>query len=517
MQKLNLDLDQESTLTITNNGVDVIKLKRLGNQPGDVRDSSTALFNNIEIQPNASAKVGPFTSIKRYVILGNPADYTHTIVKERLAYNHQATGIMSGGLLSVNGSDVTKFDVAEGFGTIVDNYTDPENPNVIHINWPAYTAVTPTYLAVAIVSFVGIDAGGNIVQFVGTITDDARRDYIIIGILVHTSNTVVEGAAFFPYPAYDQAHAFLDFSDVIGPVNKDGNKFSANGSSLELAKTEGILFRLGVNWANSQKTPNNLTVPAETAPNFFISYQNGSGSFVGNERDTDIDPTKYDDGSGTLATISGNKWQIIRIYLATNNDVIICPGQNTYSKEDQALAAVNIEVFNKNPVLLATNLRAFLVIRKNCTDLSDESKCHFVEVDKFGQVASEGSSAIVPSAPPAGIATVTSTPKTSNFNVNLNKAYQIDTTSGTVQGTLAEADEDHVGCIAECWIISNPATNNVTIRGQNDTDTINGVTGTGGSPAIATFSSANTNYQMFRVTVIDENTYLIDGTDSVAT
>lgn len=74
-----------------------------------------------------------------------------------------------------------------------------------------------------------------------------------------------------------------------------------------------------------------------------------------------------------------------------------------------------------------------------------------------------------------------------------------------------------IGSIAECWIMSSPATHNVTIRGQNDTDTINGVTGTASNPAVATFSSATTGYKMFRVTVIDENEYLIDSPDSVST
>lgn len=513
MPNLTLTLTQEHTLTVENIGVSVLKLQRLGNLPGGVRDSSTALFNNIEIQPNSFIKVGPFTSTKRYIIIGAAADYIHTINEERLAYNHQSTGIMSGGVLSVNGGDVTKFDVAAGSGTIVDNYTDPENPNVIHVNWPTYTAVTPTYIAAAIISFIGIDAGGNVEQFVGAISDTSRRDSIIIGILVHTNNSIIEGAAFFPYPAYDPAHAFLDFSDVIGPMNKDGNKFSANGSSLELTKTLGTLFRVGVNWVNSQKTPNNLTVPAETTPNFFVSYKDGSGSFIGNERSTTIDPTKYDDGTGTLATITGNKWQIMRVFLAPNFDVILSPGQNLYTSQTQALSALNVETFDRNPATSVTNFRAFIVIKKNCTDLSDTATCSFIEVDKFGQVAAEGVSIVIPS----GISTVSSTPKTSAFNVNLNKAYIIDNSSNTVQGTLAEADDDNIGNVAECWITSNTATYNVTIRGQNDTDTINGVTGTGGSPAIATFSATTSGYQMFRVTVIDTNTYLIDGTASVAT
>lgn len=513
MNRITVNLPQERTLNVTNNSAGDIVIKRLSNQPGAERASSSPLYADVDLAENATVSIGPYTEGQRYVIVGPQEAYDYNITYEPLAHNHQGTGLINGGLLSINGSDNTKFDISAGKGTIVDNYTDPENPSILHIEWPAQEAVTPTFLASAIVSFVGIDTGGNVAQFVGTITEAERRDYIIIGIIVHTQGIIVEGVAFFPYPSYDQAHALLDLTDVMGPINKTGNKFSANGATLEIQKNSGELHRIGINWQNSQKVPNTITVPAEAAPNFFLSYQDGLGSFKGFERDTEIDPTKYDDGTGTLATISGNKWQIMRIYLAANFDVIVSPGQTLYTTKNNALQAINTETFNKNPVLDDTNLRCFLVVRKNCTDLSDSDFAVFVNADKYGQVAAEGAAFNIPS----GIATVTSTPKTSNFNVNLNKAYRIDNSSGAIQGTLAAADGDRIGYIAECWIMSSPATHNVTIRGQNDTDTINGVTGTASNPAIATFSSATSGYKMFRVTVIDENEYLIDSPDSVST
>lgn len=512
MARLTINLPQERTLDITNISTGTIKIKRLSNQPGDLREADSPLYADVDLAPSSNVRVGPYTEGQRYVIVGPQEAYTYTIGYEPLSHNHQGTGLINGGLLSIN-ADPTKFDISAGKGTIVDNYTDPENPSILHVEWPELTGITPTFLSSAIVSFVGLDTGGNVAQFVGTITEAERRDYIIIGILVHTQGIVVEGVAFFPYPSYDQAHALIDLTDVMGPINKTGNKFSANGSSLELSKNAGELHRIGINWQNSQKVPNTISVPAETTPNFFLSYQDGSGSFKGFERDTEIDPTKYDDGSGTLATITGNKWQVMRIYLAANFDVIVSPGQVTYTSKNNALQAINTETFNKNPVLDDTNLRCFLVVRSNATDLSDTSKAVFVNADKYGQVAAEGAAFNIPN----GIATVTSTPKTSTFNVNFNKAYSIDNSSGAVNGNLTEASADKVGQVCECWITDNTATNNVTLTGFNDTDTINGVTGTAGNPPVATFNASTSNYKKVSVTIIDENTYLVDGADSVST
>lgn len=240
------------------------------------------------------------------------------------------------------------------------------------------------------------------------------------------------------------------------------------------------------------------------------------------------EPREADSPLYSNVNLAASRTVQIGPYTASQRYVIVGPQEAyTYSIDYEPLShnhqatglinggllSINTESFSKNPVLDDTNLRAFLVVRKDCTDLSDTSKAVFVNADKYGQVAAEGASFNIPS----GIATVTSTAKTSNFNVNLNKAYRIDNSSSAIQGTLAAADDDHVGCIAECWIMSSPATNSVTIRGQNDTDTINGVTGTASNPAVATFNSATTGYKMFRVTVIDENEYLIDSPDSVST
>lgn len=164
MPRLTINLPQERTLNITNVSTGDIKVKRLSNQPGELREADSPLYADVDLAASSTVQIGPYTAGQRYVIIGPQEAYTYSIDYEPLSHNHQATGLISGGLLSIN-ADPTKFDISAGKGTIVDNYTDPENPSILHIEWPEITGITPTFLGSAIVSFVGLDTGGNVAQF----------------------------------------------------------------------------------------------------------------------------------------------------------------------------------------------------------------------------------------------------------------------------------------------------------------------------------------------------------------
>jgi hypothetical protein len=246
----------------------------------------------------------------------------------------------------------------------------------------------------------------------------------------------------------------------------------------------------------------------------FKPYQDGSGDFkLDFPLTQNIDPTKYDDGSGTLAA-SSTKWQIQRIfYDSANDDVIVAYGQNIYNTSSAALANIHTESFTRNPVLKDTLLRGFLIIRGTCTDLSDIGTAKFYAADKLGQVPAEGSQVSLP----AGYLDTSTALKSTSFTINLNKAYRIDNSAGAVTGTIATTTDDDVGKVCECWIIDDASTYNVIFQAPNDTDTINGVTGTASNPPFATASSANSSYRRVTIRVIDQGVYLIDNIDSVST
>lgn len=507
-------LEAETVLTVAADSTGSAILRRLSNVPGQPRGSNDLEFQSINLGNSATLQIGPFSTPRRYLLDSIIEGISYSYKKTKLNYNNLSTGVYEGGDLIINGSDNTKFDISAGKGAILDNYTDPEKPVVTRIEWPAFTAQTPEFIASTFTSYVAIDRGGNVVQFSGTINEENRRDYLILGLLVHTGNTNVESVSSFVNPGYDIANNLGDLSAAIGLVNITGNVFSADSTNLEIAKTAGTAFRLGGNFQDSRKSPNIATSDALSAPLLFKPYRDGSGGFtIDFPLTSSIDPDRYDDGSGTLATKPNNgRWSINRIFLDPINDnVIVQYGQNTYRNDDLALAAIQTETFEINPVLKDALLRGFLLVRKGATDLSNTNRALFIAADKFGQVPAQG--AQLPYS--NGIATVTSAPKSSDFTINLNKAYQVDNSSGSVTGTLAEATEDEIGKVCECWIQDDASINNFILEAPTESSIINGVSAGVGQLVRATVSSLNLNYKKISVTVIDVDTYLIDGVDSI--
>ena len=90
-----------------------------------------------------------------------PGTETATDTNGGETINLTGTGLQTGGQLSVNGGDNTKFDIAAGVGYIIDN-TDPTDPVVTKIEFGPFTNQTVTDLATSPRSFVGIDIKGNI-------------------------------------------------------------------------------------------------------------------------------------------------------------------------------------------------------------------------------------------------------------------------------------------------------------------------------------------------------------------
>ncbi len=439
--------------------------------------------------------------------------------------NQAGSGVYTGGALTINSGDNTTVDITAGSGIIVDHRPDPVSPTIINIAWEASSAIPVDNLLTALTSYIALDRSGNIAQFAGTITAQQRRDNIILGIMIHTTNTVVESVSNFVVTGYGHAQSLVDLASAIGIINESGNVFSSNTTNLTLAKTLGTSFRLGGNYVLNSSIPNSVSSGSLVAPSLFKPYRDGTYADppantqpnfkVDSPLTTSVDPTKYDDASGTLATVAANSpWTVQRIYHdPVNNDVVVHYGQTTYKQKDIAEYSIQGEDFEKNPILQDALLRGFLIVHKDCTDLTNTAQAIFIEADKFGQVPSGGSSISTNTGSLLSVATA----KTSDFNTNFGKAYVIDNTGGAIVGTLAAATTANIGQACECWILGNTATHNVTFKAPDINHTINGQADADPAVAAAVFSATSNPYSKVIIRVLAENTYLVEEPTSLTT
>ena len=139
-------------------------------------------FNTAGVTPTEMAFLSGITSSVQDQFDANHVYVTH------IGHTGVANG---GGLLSING-DTTKFDISDGFGYILDLVTDDVNPSKTRVEWSDEDALSVDNILTSNLSFIGIDINGDVVQQVTPFSEEQHRSIIVLGVLSHTANTVVE-------------------------------------------------------------------------------------------------------------------------------------------------------------------------------------------------------------------------------------------------------------------------------------------------------------------------------------
>ena len=168
-----------------------------------------------------------------------------------------SSGILTGGILTINSVDASKFDLTAGTGFILDNYTDPSNPVYLPVSWSNFTGVIDTEINTSDTTYLFIDETGSIIQR-GDLPPEGsdRRQLIILGWLDHTQRGPnIEFALTEPDPPTDLRAQMSDFFIDYGSFNVWGNDISPNGANLKIDRSEGVIFEVGSNWLNDKTNP----------------------------------------------------------------------------------------------------------------------------------------------------------------------------------------------------------------------------------------------------------------------
>ena len=310
-----------------------------------------------------------------------------------------STGILNGGELSV--ANGTQFTIAAGDGII--NYINkgggsPPHPEIKKISWAQQT-ITVSNLdsgnTQQLNSWIYVDANGAVQQQATAFTDAQKRNNITIGSAIHTEG-VLKFVKTFPITAYDNTAQINEFANIFGPLKKSGHKVSANGANLSINRAAGVAFALGRNYTADPENPSTVSDSAKTQCVIHRYYRNNSGGFVlddgpsGNGY-TVLDPTKYDNGSGTLQTVSGGNFAVQRLFYfpGTPNIIVSYYGHDTYSSLINAEKEYTFEDFleAENTSDQAIYLGA-IILRGNATAVNDTAQAKILTAGAFRGLAS---------------------------------------------------------------------------------------------------------------------------------
>jgi len=301
-----------------------------------------------------------------------------------------STGISDGGALTIN-VDTTKFDIAAGVGFIVDHTVHPSV--VTKVEWSAFTAQTVTNLATSFATDIAINAAGAIVQQ-DSYTTEELRSLIFLGGLSHLNQTNIDRTFSINIMSDGIGSNVYELTKAIGDINTSGNVFFPNATgNLTINKTSGTTFSYGRNNAVDKLNPNLATQATQTICPLLLVYGDGSGNGVFSALTNDIDPTQYDNGSGTLQAVSGAKWTIQRILMFSNSgQVAVQYGSAEYTNKSDAITNAALAGFDSLTGIKTAIVRGYIIVKNTATDLTS-SDAEFVTADRFGGVSSRDAGA----------------------------------------------------------------------------------------------------------------------------
>jgi hypothetical protein len=196
--------------------------------------------------------------------------------------------------------------------------------------------------------------------------------------------------------AYATDKQYEQFIRSFGPIKVSGHTISPNGANLKLNRTSGTAFSLGRNWINDTDNPSVVSDGAYTDCIFYRYYRGATaGTFITVPNQTAIDPTKYDNGSGTLQTVPGGKYTIQRLFYYPNTPTLlgVYYGRAEYTSLADAAANINFENFTEientrtNAIFVG-----YLLVRSGTTDLSNTSDALILQAGSFRSTTSGGGS-----------------------------------------------------------------------------------------------------------------------------
>jgi hypothetical protein len=172
----------------------------------------------------------------------------------------EASGLIDGAVLSINGGDNTKFDLSAGTGQVVDAKTTPATPTITPVTIAGGTAITVTNLGTQFFTYILVDNLGAIVQQGTPPTSIQLRTHIYIGKLNHANQINLASAVNAPSLAIGTSSGLEDLMlEAIGVINATPMVVSSGGANLNFDISAGDLWQLGINYDGDKNKPHTLS------------------------------------------------------------------------------------------------------------------------------------------------------------------------------------------------------------------------------------------------------------------
>ncbi len=301
-------------------------------------------------------------------------------------------------LMSINSSDNTLLDFVEFRVGKVDRTTGA----LKFIKTKSATiGLTVPNIANAPFSYVSYNIGTDIFEFSSSQVSRIDLGFKVpIGRAWHRNNINLDQAQSMQV-VVETTHDFVGLIQPFGAFRQDGLVCTANGTNKKINLSTGALAVIGGTTVGSREGINTAQ-PGGGSPISFtpVIRKITSGKAQLEVVTSDIDFTVFDDGSGTLATISSDKYGIHYLGLfpfRDTTDIFLIRGNAEYSTLLRAEEALGNEIGTPSDFNGIFYLTA-IIAKGNTTDLTMALQTNDASIsksDKFGTFFSGGVDQII--------------------------------------------------------------------------------------------------------------------------
>lgn len=302
-----------------------------------------------------------------------------------------STAITSGGVVTINGGDATKFDVTATAGWVVDynpiGAISATNPKLTMVNYAGGTGLTITLPPAVQVVFLLIDSAGTLIQQATAPTRTQFRTHMVLAAVARPGGTILEINSLLMVAGQPEAQLY-DLGRSLGGFSLTGldNYITPNGANLQINTTGGNIYFPGLNTYTNYQDPSVAVLAAQTPASFnrLTAVANVGGTF------NTIDVANFDlNGTGVITPVGGgtNTSTIFRVFAirgaAPGNQLFVQYGQHTYASLAAARDGIGSIAYITNPVFIRQALVGWICVTRSATDLSDPTQAIFVRASKF--------------------------------------------------------------------------------------------------------------------------------------
>lgn len=340
---------------------DSINLDDLGdvviNTPADNEviswDTTTGKFIN-QTPSEAGLSTATHTHLSTEVMAPYIVGSTYTDVQKQLDFFH-STGVISGGAITDNGDGTINVTSGHGFVRLVE---DPSSELYL-TDFPSAT-LGPFIENVIYYIEAYINGGVPTVQEYAA-TRPSCTTHIHLGMVLREGTTI----HFYREAAFqvgDHARLMINRLQDTMPFAR------VSGASVGETGTRNISVSVGTFWEGLTK----FTTPAwdtSVSGTFDYYHRDGSGGWI-ETSSAQIDNLQYDDGTGTLATLTDTHYGIHWVYVEADNHLSVVFGRGNYAT---LATAQDAQPFADLPPQLTFHSRlvAKIVIEKNASTFAD--------------------------------------------------------------------------------------------------------------------------------------------------